>query len=112
MKTELNKNEKLSKEQENPPIANVLLVAGGSDAGVLKRFMIEFFPFTELCKAGFFTKEMKGDYYAQAKRMCDFFGYKSVFEYGAEEIRCHLSYDGERPEKDKEFITVIPSIYD
>jgi hypothetical protein len=112
MKTELNKNEKLSKEQENPPIANVLLVAGGSDAGVLKRFMVEFFPFTELRKAGFFTKEMKVDYYAQAKRVCDLFGYKSVFEYGAKEIRCHLSYVGERPENDKEFITVIPSIYD
>ena len=55
---------------------------------------------------------MKGDYYAQAKRVCDFFGYKSVFEYGAEEIRCHLSYAGERPENDKEFITVISSIYD
>ena len=112
MKTELNKNEKLSTEQETPPIANVLLVAGGSNAGVLKRFMIEFFPFTELRKAGFFTKEMNGDYYAQAKRVCDFFGYKSVFEYGAKEIRCHLSYPGERPENDKEFITVIPSIYD
>ena len=95
---------------ENPHIANVLLAAGGSDAGVLKRFMIEFFPFTELKKAGFFKKEMKGDYYAQAKRVCDFFGYKSVFEYGAKEIRCHLS--GERPENNKEFITVIQSIYD
>ena len=98
----------------SPNIDNAMLVAGGSDAGVLKRFMIEFFPFTELRKAGFFTKEMKGDYYAQAKRVCDFFGYKSVFEYGAgaEEIRCHLSYAGERPENDKEFITVISSIYD
>ena len=96
-------------------IDNAMLVAGGSDAGVLKRFMIEFFPFTELVEIGFFTKEIKEDhYYAQAKRVCDFFGYKSVFEYGAEEkeIRCHLSYAGERPENDKEFITVISSIYD
>lgn len=105
-------NVKTSLNHENPPIAKPLLVAGGSDAGVLKRFMIEFFPYTELRKAGFFVKEMKGDYYAQAKRVCDFFGYESVFEYGAKEIRCHLSYDGERPENDKEFITVIPSIYD
>lgn len=104
MKTPLN--------HETPPIANELLVAGGSNAGVLKRFMIEFFPFTELRKAGFFTKEMKGNYYAQAKRVCDFFGIKSVFEYGAKELRCHLSYDGERPENSKEFITVVPSIYD
>jgi len=104
MKTETSLN------HETPPIANVLLAAGGSDAGVLKRFMMEFFPFTELKKAGFFTKEMKGDYYSQAKKVCFFFGYKSVFEYGAKEIRCHLSY--KRPENDKEFITVIPSIYD
>ena len=109
MKVESTKDEI---KNECPNIANAMLVAGGSNAGVLKRFMIEFFPFTELRKAGFFTKEMKGDYYAQAKRVCDFFGYKSVFEYGAKEIRCHLSYDGERPENDKEFITVIPSIYD
>lgn len=99
-------------KHKNHNIAKARLVAGGSDAGVLKRFMIEFFPFTELRKAGFFTKEMKGDYYAQAKRVCDYFGYKSVFEYGAKEIKCHLSYAGGRPENDKEFITVIPSIYD
>lgn len=92
-------------------IDNAMLVAGGSDAMVLKRFMIEFFPFTELVETGFFTKEIKDHYYAQAKRVCDFFGYKSVFEYGAKEIRCHLSY-AERPENDKEFITVISSIYD
>jgi hypothetical protein len=30
MKTELNKNEKLSTEQETPPIANVLLAAAAS----------------------------------------------------------------------------------
>lgn len=85
---------------------------GGSDPGVLERFMKEFFPFNELKKIGFFTKEMKGDYPAQAKRVCDFFGYKSVFEYGAKEIRCHLSYaDGKRP-PDEPFVTVKPSIYD
>lgn len=104
--------EQMKNKEQKPNIADAMLVAGGSDEKVLKRFMIEFFPFTELRKAGFFTKEMKGDYYAQAKRVCDFFGYKSVFEYGAKETRCHLSYAGERPENDKEFITVIPSIYD
>jgi len=54
---------------------------------------------------------MKGDYEAQAKRVCDFFGFKTVYEYGAEEIRCHISYGGKRP-PDEPFITVIPSIYD
>lgn len=89
-----------------------ILSFGGSDADVLKRFMIEFFPFSELLKEGFFTKEMKGDYYAQAKRVCVFFGYKTVFEYGAKEIRCHISYGEERAEYDKEFVTVISNIYD
>lgn len=49
---------------------------------VLKRFMKEFFHFPTLCKAGFFTKEMKGDYKAQAERVCKFFGYETVYEYG------------------------------
>ena len=78
---------------------------------VLENFMKEFFPFNECKKIGFFTKEMKGDYPAQAKRVCDWFGYKTVYEYGAEEIRCHLSYAGKRP-PDEPFVTVIKSIYE
>jgi hypothetical protein len=79
---------------------------------VLERFMKEFFPYAYWRKVGFFTKEMRGDYKAQAKRVCDFFGYKTVYEYGANEVRCHLSYaDGKRPEGEP-FVTVIPSIYD
>ncbi len=78
---------------------------------VLKRFMLEHFPFTPLRKAGFFTKEMRGDYKAQAKRVCERFGYKTVYEYGAEEVRCHVTYAGKRPENEP-FVTVIPSIYD
>lgn len=77
--------------------------------GVLKRFMQEFFPFTELRKAGLFTKEMKGDYKAQAKRICDYFGYETVYEYGSREIRCHISYTNKNY---KPFITVITSIYE
>lgn len=80
--------------------------------GVLERFMKEFFPFREFLKIGFFTKEMKGDYKAQAKRVCDFFGYKTVYEYGSQEMRAHISYaDGKRP-KGEPFVTVVPSIYD
>jgi len=87
------------------------------DNGVLKRFMKEFFPFGPLCKAGFFTKEMKNDYEAQAERVCKRFGYKTVYEYGSKEVRCHITYgtfskeDGFRP-NDEPFVTVIPSIYD
>ena len=83
---------------------------GGSDEGVLKRFMQEFFPYSEFKKFGFFTKEMKGDYYAQAKKACMYFGYKSIFEYGLEEVSCHISYVN--TDKSMPFITTIPSIYE
>jgi hypothetical protein len=79
--------------------------------GVLKRFMEEFFDFKELVKVGLFTKEMKGDYKAQAEKICHYFGYESVYEYGAKEIRCHLTFVGKRPDNEP-FITVIPSIYE
>jgi hypothetical protein len=48
----------------------------------LKKFMLENFDFTGLRKAGFFTSEMKGDYEAQAARVCQFFGLKSIYDYG------------------------------
>ena len=74
--------------------------------------MQEFFPFSPLRKAGFFTKEMKGDYDAQANRVCTFFGFETVYEYGAEEITAHLSYAENKRPIDEPFVTVIPSIYE
>lgn len=82
-----------------------------SNDEVLKRFMKEFFPFSDFRKAGIFTKEMKGDHLAQSERIRKLLGYKTIYEYGAKEIRCHLSFSGERPESYKEFVTIIPSIY-
>lgn len=80
--------------------------------GVLKRFMQEFFPYTEFKKIGFFTKEMRGDYKAQAERVCKHFGFETVFEYGARDISCHITYvEGHRPVGEG-FVTVIPNIYD
>lgn len=57
---------------------------------VLEKFMKEFFDFNALCKAGFFKKEMRKDYKAQAERVCKFFGFKTVYEYGltAKHINC------------------------
>jgi len=81
------------------------------DKEVLNRFMKEFFCFKSLLKVGFFTKEMKNDYEAQANRVCEYFGFENVYEYGKDEVKCHLSFAGERP-KDEPFITVIPSIYE
>lgn len=79
---------------------------------VLERFMKEFFPYGEFKRAGIFTKEMKGDYQAQADLICKIFGYKTVYEYGSKEIRCHISYaDGERP-PGTPFVEVTPSIYE
>lgn len=74
--------------------------------------MKEHFDFNGLVKAGIFTKEIKKDYKAQAEKICNFLGLKTVFEYGSEEIRCHVSYvKGKRP-TDEPFITVIPNIYE
>ncbi len=75
---------------------------------VLERFMKEFFDFNTLKKAGFYGEEIKkSDYKAQAERVCQFFGYKTVYEYGANEVVCHISDGCQTP-----FITVIPSIYE
>lgn len=80
---------------------------------VLRRFMREFFPFAPLRKAGFFTKEMRYDYKAQAERVCKFFGYKTVFEHGAKTTEgFHLSYkDGARP-VDEPFAITLKGIYE
>ncbi len=88
---------------------------------LLERFMKEHFPYAEFKKAGIFTKEMRGDYEAQAKWICSRLGLKTIYEYGKDEIRCHLSYEeGPRPTwingdgelKTEPFVTVIPSIYE
>lgn len=77
---------------------------------VLENFMKEFFPFDDLQEIGFFTKEMKEDYQAQANRVCKFFGFKTIYEYGSKEVRCHLSFT--QPLKDEPFITEIKNIYE
>lgn len=88
---------------------------------LLKDFLEEHIPFYELRRAGFFKGIKKKDIHAQSERICKFFGYKTVYEYGAKEIRAHLSYaDGKRPlhiNKEGElkvepFVTVIKNIYE
>lgn len=78
---------------------------------LLKKFMKEFFPFSAMREAGLFTKEMKGDYKAQSEKMCRFLGLESIYEYGKDELRCHISCAGQHS-KDEPFITIIPSIYE
>lgn len=97
---------------------------------VLENWMKEFFPYSEFRKVGVFTKEMRGDYEAQAARICHRLGLKSIYEYGKEEIRCHITYTNPacrvgfdtngRPMninkngllKEEPFITVFRSVWD
>lgn len=81
--------------------------------------MKEFFPYGEFKKAGLFTKEMKNDYEAQAKVICNRLGLNSIYEYGKDEIRCHISFEepttyiNEQGQlKTEPFITIIKSIYE
>lgn len=96
--------------------------------GTLKNFMLEQFDFDTLRKIGFYKDIKRNDYKAQAERVCLFFGYETVFEYGAKEIRCHITYgsgatglnSSERPLsvteygklQDEPFVTVIKSWLD
>jgi hypothetical protein len=82
-------------------IANVYTVlSAGDKLALLKNFLTEHFDFKELKKAGFYKKETKKtDYQKQADRICDFFGYKTVYEYNFETTYAHISYvDGHRPD--------------
>lgn len=48
----------------------------------LRIFMRNNIPFKALKKAGFFSPEIKStDYEAQAKRVCEFFGLKNIYDY-------------------------------
>lgn len=79
---------------------------------LLESFMKEFFPYQQFKKIGIFTKEMKGDYKAQAEKICSFLGYKSIYEYRARKsARFHISYAGKIPEGAK-FVEELPSIYE
>ena len=76
---------------------------------LLESFIKEFFDFNSLCKAGLFTKDIKNDYKRQSEILCSFLGLKSIYEYGAKDIRCHISEIN--PSPNKPFITTMPSIY-
>ena len=68
------------------------------DDQLLKDFLNEHIDFYGLRKLGFFKGLKKSDIHQQAERICKFFGYKTVYEYGAKTIHAHISYaDGHRP---------------
>lgn len=92
---------------------------------VLKEFMEEHFDFRALKKVGFYGPEIrKRDFRAQAQRVRQYFGLKTVFEYNTTEIRGHLTFadpgcpagiatarplhvDGSGGLKQEPFVTVI-----
>lgn len=73
---------------------------------LLKNFMVDNFDFDTLKKVGFFDKTIKrNDYKKQAERVCTFFGFESIYQYGFETTHAHLSYiEGHRPEN-SHFVT-------
>lgn len=91
------------------------------DKQLLKKFMKEWFPFELFRKSGVFTQEMKGDYEAQAERICNRLGIESIYEYGHLNVGTtfHLTYD-KRPLsinkdgqlKESPFVEIIKSIYE
>lgn len=48
---------------------------------LLKEYMLEHFNFRSLKRIGFYKDVKASDYTEQAKRVCEFFGLESVFEY-------------------------------
>src|SRR5690606_23260120 len=59
---------------------------------VLKNFLEEQFCFDSLKEAGLFKGLKRTDYKEQAERVCNFFGYESVYEYGSKGFRCHITF--------------------
>lgn len=91
MKKTLDKNE--------PATDAYTVLSAGDKLELLKNFLTEHFDFKELKKAGFYKDINKTEYEKQAKRICDFFGYETVYEFGFNTTYAHITYaDGHRPE--------------
>lgn len=58
----------------------------------LKAYMEEHFDFKNLKKSGFFKGLKSNNYEEQAKKVCEYFGLESIYDYSKHEIRCHISY--------------------
>ena len=79
-----------------------------TDLELQVKFLKEHFDFEELKKIGFYSKDIKKkDYQKQIDRICQYFGFDSIFQYRFETKSAHLSYaEGKRP-KGEPFVTVI-----
>lgn len=78
------------------------------DLELLKNFLLEQFDFNDLKKCGLLSKEIKKtDYEKQANRICEYFGFDNIFQYGFNEVKAHITYvEGQRPIKEP-FVTII-----
>lgn len=64
----------------------------------LRAFLEEHFDYSWLKKTGIYSKDLKrNDYEGQAKRLCEWWGLESIYDYGKNEVRCHINYAGPRP---------------
>ena len=85
---------------------------------LLKAFIDEFFDLETLIEIGFLKKEMASDYPAIAEKICTFFGFESIYEYGKDFSRAHLSFGSDHPmgkpsiDASKKFIQEFGGIYD
>lgn len=60
----------------------------------LKTFIEQNFDVSGLKQMGMLDKSIRKNYYEKiAARICQFFGYKSIYEYGRTEIKAWLSTD-------------------
>lgn len=83
---------------------------------LLKSFIDEHIPVDELVEIGFLQKEWIGDYRKISDRICQWFGYETIYEYGAKEVHCHLTIGDEDnlivTDRTDPFVTTIKSVYD
>jgi hypothetical protein len=92
-----------------------------NDRQLLKSFLHEHFDLKTLKKAGLIPKEVRLNNYEKiAEIICRRLSLKSIYEYKAVEIRCHLTYDTDcRPSwinqygeyQTTPFVETISSIY-
>ena len=89
------------------------LLCIGEKLELLKNFLLEHFDYDELKKVGFYDKTIKRkDYQKQADRICKFFGYETVYQYGFETTYAHISYaDQYRPDGEP-FLTEFKAWYE
>jgi hypothetical protein len=106
----MNKQENSKKADSSNELYTVLSTGGKEE--LLKNFIEEFFDYNELQKVGFWKGISKTDYKAQAERICKYFGLNTIYEYGAEPMKAHLTYAKRHRPKDEPFVTEFPSIYE